>query len=540
MQRQVTKRQVQVIQPTINTGFMQAPLVPVVKKRVAAYARVSTEHEEQQTSYEAQVDYYTKKIKERTDWLFVEVYTDKGITGTNTKRREGFNRMVQDALDGKIDLILTKSVSRFARNTVDTLTTIRKLKERGVAVYFEEQSINTLDGKGELLITIMSSIAQEESRSISDNVTWGQRKRFADGKVSVGYKHFLGYEKGEDGLPQIVEEEAKIVRYIYREFLLGKTGSYIAKTLTQAGIPTPAGKSEWQASTVMSILQNEKYKGAALLQKQFTIDFLEKKMKVNEGEVPQYYIEHSHEPIIDPVDHDRVQLEIGRRKKLDRRYSSAHLFSARVICGDCGGFYGRKLWHSNDVYRTFIWQCNDKYKKDHRCKTPHLTEEKLKEAFVEALNQRMEIKEETLAACRLGIDAICDLAELEAGIRSIKDEIAVLVELSRQLIEENSRSVHDQEEYQRKHAALVERYEEADGRLKALQAERSRRMDIRKNTEWFLESFSQQEGLLDEFDESLFFSLTDVMTVYHDGRVAVRFRDGVEIEVSQGLSSKTA
>lgn len=166
--------------------------------------------------------------------------------------------MVKDALDGKIDLILTKSVSRFARNTVDTLTTIRKLKDRGVAVYFEEQSINTLDGKRELLITIMSSIAQEESRSISDNVTWDQRKRFADGKVSLGYKYFLGYEKGEDGLPQIVEEEAKIVRYIYREFLLGKTGSHIAKTLTEAGIPTPGGKKEWQASTVMSILQNEK------------------------------------------------------------------------------------------------------------------------------------------------------------------------------------------------------------------------------------------------------------------------------------------
>ena len=200
MQRQVTKRQVQVIQPTIRTGFINAALAPVVKQRVAAYARVSTEHEEQQSSYEAQVDYYTRKITERFDWTFVEVYTDKGISGTNTKKREGFNRMIKDALDGNIDLILTKSVSRFARNTVDTLITIRKLKDRGVAVYFEEQNINTLDGKGELLITIMSSIAQEESRSISDNVTWGQRKRFADGKVSVGYKQFLGFEKGEDGL----------------------------------------------------------------------------------------------------------------------------------------------------------------------------------------------------------------------------------------------------------------------------------------------------------------------------------------------------
>mgnify|MGYP004704452769 CR=1 FL=1 len=234
MQRQVTKRQVQVIQPTIRTGFINAALAPVVKQRVAAYARVSTEHEEQQSSYEAQVDYYTRKIAERSDWTFVEVYTDKGISGTNTKKREGFNRMIKDALDGNIDLILTKSVSRFARNTVDTLITIRKLKDRGVAVYFEEQNINTLDGKGELLITIMSSIAQEESRSISDNVTWGQRKRFADGKVSVGYKQFLGFEKGEDGLPKVVEDhyehpaEREIQRRrpspkILHSRLLGKT-----------------------------------------------------------------------------------------------------------------------------------------------------------------------------------------------------------------------------------------------------------------------------------------------------------------------------
>lgn len=377
MQRQVTKRQVQVIQPTLHAGIHQSTLTPVVKKRVAAYARVSTEHEEQQSSYEAQVDYYTRKITERSDWVFVEVYTDKGISGTNTKKREGFNRMIRDALDGKIDLILTKSVSRFARNTVDTLTTIRKLKDRGVAVYFEEQSIDTLDGKGELLITIMSSIAQEESRSISDNVTWGQRKRFADGKVSLGYKQFLGFEKGEDGLPKVVEEEARIVRYIYRSFMMGKTGSHIARALTEAGIPTPGGKKQWQASTIMSILQNEKYKGAALLQKSFTVDFLEKRMKVNEGEVPQYYIEHSHEAIIDPLEHDRVQLEISRRKALDRHYSSAHLFSSKVICGECGGFFGRKVWHSTDAYKNYIWQCNEKYRQKQKCGTPHFQEEEL-------------------------------------------------------------------------------------------------------------------------------------------------------------------
>lgn len=540
MQRTVTKRQVQVIQPRVTAGFMQSAFAPVVRQRVAAYARVSTEHEEQQTSYDAQVDYYTKKIKERSDWEFVEVYTDKGITGTNTKKREGFNRMVKDALDGKIDLILTKSVSRFARNTVDTLTTIRKLKERGVAVYFEEQSINTLDGKGELLITIMSSIAQEESRSISDNVTWGQRKRFADGKVSVGYKQFLGFEKGDDGLPKVVEEEAKIVRFIYRSFMMGKTGSHIARTLTEAGIPTPGGKKEWQASTIMSILQNEKYKGAALLQKQFTIDFLEKKMKVNEGEVPQYYIEHSHEAIIDPLEHDRVQLEINRRKALDRHYSSAHLFSSRVICGDCGGFYGRKVWHSTDTYKNYIWQCNEKYRKRLKCKTPHMKEAELKRLFISAYNQRAEVKEETLAACRLGIESICDLAHLDKQIQTISDEISVLVEMSRQLIEENAHSAQDQDEYQRRHTALVAKYEDAEARLKTLQAERNRRIEMRKSIEWFMESFTQQDGLLEEFDESLFFAVIDVMTVYHDGRVTVRFRDGIEIEASQEVPFRTA
>lgn len=215
------------------------------KLRVAAYARVSTNNEEQLTSYEAQVDYYTRYIQSKDEWQFVEVYTDEGISATNTKKRDGFNRMVADALAGKIDLIITKSISRFARNTVDTLTTVRKLKEKGIEVFFEKENIRTLDGKGELLITIMSSLAQEESRSISENVTWGQRKRFADGKVSLPYRRFLGYEKGPDGLPVIVESEAVIIRLIYRLFLYGKSPSAIATYLTDEGIPTPGGKKVW-------------------------------------------------------------------------------------------------------------------------------------------------------------------------------------------------------------------------------------------------------------------------------------------------------
>ena len=343
------------------------PEIKVQKRRVAAYARVSTDSEEQQTSYAAQVDCYTKYIQERADWEFVAVYTDEGISALNTKHRDGFNRMVADALDGKIDLIVTKSVSRFARNTVDSLMTVRKLKEKGVEVFFEKENIYTLDSKGELLITIMSSLAQEESRSISENVTWGQRKRMADGKVSLPYKHFLGYRKGADGLPEIVPEEAEIVRNIYRWFMEGKTPTGIARTLTEQGVPTPAGKEQWCSSTVKSILTNEKYKGSALLQKRFTVDFLTKKSKVNEGEVPQYYIEESHPAIIVPEEFELVQAELLRRQNLRRQYNGKSVFAARLVCGDCGNFFGAKVWHSNSKYRQVIWQCNHKFQGVCKC-----------------------------------------------------------------------------------------------------------------------------------------------------------------------------
>ena len=215
--------------PATRNRFTAMPIHSTRKRRVTAYARVSTDSEEQYTSYVAQVSYYTDYIKRNDTWEFVDVYTDEGITGTSTKKRDGFNRMIQDALDGKIDLIVTKSVSRFARNTVDSLTTIRKLKERGVEVYFEKENIYSLDSKGELLLTIMSSLAQEESRSISENVTWGRRKQFADGKVSMPYKHFLGYKRGADGEPEIVEEEAKTVRWFISYFWKAKPPSGLPK-----------------------------------------------------------------------------------------------------------------------------------------------------------------------------------------------------------------------------------------------------------------------------------------------------------------------
>lgn len=285
--------------PATISKYTATPINTARKRRVAGYARVSTDHEEQQSSYEAQMDYYTAYISGRDDWEFAGMYSDAGISATNTRHRDGFKAMVADALAGKIDLIITKSVSRFARNTVDSLTTVRQLKDKGSEVYFEKENIWTLDAKGKLLITIMSSLAQEESSSISENTTWGQRKRFADGKASVAFGQFLGYDRGADGSFVINEEQAETVRLIYRLFLEGRSFYSVARELTDRGIKTPAGKDNWSQSTVRSILSNEKYKGDALLQKSFTVDFLNKKMKPNEGEVPQYYVENNN-PAAEP------------------------------------------------------------------------------------------------------------------------------------------------------------------------------------------------------------------------------------------------
>ena len=249
-------KRVTTIPATLNR-FDSKPIAVLRKRKVAGYARVSTDSEEQSTSYAAQVDYYTRFICSREDWEFVGVYTDEGISATNTKKRDGFNQMIEDALAGKIDLIITKSVSRFARNTVDSLMTVRKLKEKGIEVYFEKENIYTLDSKGELLITIMSSLAQEESRSISENTTWGKRKQFADGKGSFAYSTFLGYERGEDGCMKVNPEQAEMVKLIYQLFLQGLSPYAISKKLMGLGIKSPSGKDTWHQSTVISILPNE-------------------------------------------------------------------------------------------------------------------------------------------------------------------------------------------------------------------------------------------------------------------------------------------
>lgn len=275
----------------------------------------------------------------------------------------------------------------------------------------------------------MSSLAQEESRSLSENVTWGMRKRFSDGKVSMPYKHFLGYEKGPDGIPVIVEEEAEVVREIYDLFLSGSTYLSIAKELTERGIPTPAGKAKWQTSTIYSILQNEKYKGAALLQKKYTTDFLTKKQKVNEGEVPQYYVENSHPAIIDPRKWELVQIELERRGSIGRGNSGCNIFFSRIICGECGSFYNHKSWNTKKHGKRAVWHCKRKYYSDRSCNSPVISEEDIKEKFVSAFNEVFDERAFILDSCRDVLEHFEDTAVLDVKIEEHVRECEIVAEM---------------------------------------------------------------------------------------------------------------
>lgn len=440
--------------------------------------------------------------------------------------------MVADALDGKIDLILTKSISRFARNTVDTLTTVRKLKERNVEVYFEKENIYTLDAKGEVMITIMSSLAQEESRSISENITWGKRRSMEEGKFSLAYKHFLGYKKGEDGILEIVEDEAKIIRKIYQMYLDGQTVRMIADHLTKQGIPTPMGKENWRVSTIMSILQNEKYKGDALLQKTYVADFLTKRVKKNCGEIPQYYIKDSHPAIIDPATFDLVQKEIERRRPERHKLHRSSPFTAKVICGDCGGYYGRKVWHSNSKHRKYIWRCNQKYEEKTVCSTPNLDEATLKAAFVEAFNRVLGDKEQYVARFEEMLPLLADTSKREMQLAEAQDRHSHQMNSLRLYMEENTRQIQDQEEYSRRFSEMDTECKKAEEEIEAIQKEILAQSGRKEQIRRCLDELRKCGNILEEFDLDLWNSMVESVTVCSDKILEFQFRDGTKISVS--------
>lgn len=372
------------------------------KRRVAAYCRVSTNDDDQLLSFDNQVSHYTASINSNPEFLFVGVYADEGISGTSTKRREEFRRMISDCEDGKIDHIITKSISRFARNTQDCLEYSRKLKDLGVSIFFERENINTMDGAGELLFTILSSLAQEESRSISENSKWGIRKKFREGKAHGGIAcRLLGYDTGADGNLVINKEQAVVVKRIFDEYLSGNAPEIIAKGLRDDGTQTAKG-GEWGTTQIRAILRNEKYKGDLLLQKYYTPDFLTKKIVKNNGELERVFVQGAHEPIVSREVWEIAQMELDREERFKEQYglrvvgmyTDTNPFSCKIFCGDCGVIYRIKVWtRRNGKHR--VWQCTSKYPEKGviGCHNIHVYEKDLFVKFMEAWNRMMDDQE---------------------------------------------------------------------------------------------------------------------------------------------------
>ncbi len=369
------------------------------KVRVAAYCRVSTDHEDQEGSFKNQVDYYTKLIHTTPDWVMAGIFADEGISGTGTKKRNGFMDMITACEDGKVDLVITKSISRFARNTQDSLNYSRKLKNLNIPIIFEKESINTMEASGELMFTILSSLAQEESRNISENTAWGIRSKFQQGIPHINTESLLGYDKDKDGNLIINEEQAVVVRRVYRDFLEGWTPSEISRRFNEEGVPGVHGTACWYPSTIEMMLQNEKHVGDLLMQKTFTADFLTKVQAENKGELEQYFIKDDHPAIICREDWEAVQIELARREDFRKRHgirtsgsSTYDRFYSRVFCASCGGKFVRKYWKGN---KAVFWKCeNAEKKKGHTCDAEIIREETLCRAVVIAWNSVVENRQE--------------------------------------------------------------------------------------------------------------------------------------------------
>lgn len=440
-----TGRKVTVIPPIAEMqGESRIDMRP---KRVAAYCRVSTDREEQEHSFETQKAMYTEMIMMKPSWQTAGIYADEGITGTVAKKRPGFMKMIEDCRKGKIDMIVTKSVSRFSRNNLDCLMYVRELKQLGIPIIFEKEGINTIQVSSELLLTLFGALSQAESESISMNVKLGIRQSLKNGNVRFSYKTFLGYRKGADGQPEIVPEQADIVRRIYNDFLAGATYLEIAKRLTEEKVPTMGGGSRWFSERIKSILKNEKYKGDALLQKTYITDPISKRVKKNNGELPMYYVENSHPAIIERRIFDRVQEEIARRagkKKVKQtgtktelgRYSGKYALTELLYCGECGTPYRRCTWSRNGK-KKIVWRCVSRldYGKKYCKNSPSVEESRLHNAITAAITKKANSEEINIGGImdhiesfgsRRDTDGIIQRQRRIAEIEKVIDDLARL------------------------------------------------------------------------------------------------------------------
>ena len=535
------KKNISII-PAINTYKndinQQAKMI-----RVAAYCRVSTLQEQQESSYEAQVSYYTEKITSNPCWKLAGIYADDGKSATSTRKRLDFQSMIDDCMAGKIDMVLTKSISRFARNTVDALTNIRKLKEKNIPVLFEKESINTMEGSGELLLTILSSQAQEESRNISENCHWGIVRKFEEGKVIVNHSKFLGYTKDENGNLVIVPEEAELVRRIFRLYLEGNSSYRIKRILESEGIKTVTGKSTWQASTIDKMLSNEKYMGDALLQKTYTVDFLTKKKVNNNGIVPQYYVEDDHEAIIPKEIFHRVQEEKARRASIYKpavkrkeamkkgKYSSKYVLSDILFCGECGQPYRRQVW-SKYGQKQAVWRCDNRLKHGSRkCKnSPTLKESILQEAIMTAINNVVEDKGEFVQAFRENVIQIIGSHRATEDNRLIDEQIEQCQENIMQLIEISSKDNNPNDTFNSEYQKTADKLRELQ-KAKARAAKEKLLEDKYQQRVNDMEKYIKKTGYLKrEFDDELVRRLIRIVKVINVNKIEIQFQSGIVME----------
>lgn len=540
----MTRKVVQVIEPK---PLSQGEEVKVQKKRVCAYCRVSTGNEEQQSSYEAQVSYYEDYIRGKKDWELVDVYADEGISGTNTKHRLEFNRMIKDCIAGKIDMVVTKSISRFARNTEDCLKYVRQLKDKGIAVYFEKENINTLDSTGEVLLTILSSLAQDESRNISENVKWGIRRKFEDGVVRLCSSRFLGYDLIGNELV-INEKEAEIVRRIFNEYLEGKGYQAIALGLMEDGVPTVANGKQWYYSTIRTILGNEKYCGTLLQQKTVTVDFLTHKRVKNKELAPMYKIEDNHEPIITKEVFEQVQKEREKRAKLadkngngDRtKHSNLYAFSGKLVCKKCGNTLKRRKWNCGTKSEKVVWQCKSyiNHGKD-ACDAKAVSDEDLKRSFVKLVNDLRTDKEDFLAIFIKNTEKILErnseinLEEMDNNIREIQKELRELVRLqikgkiNEDIYEEEYILLNDQLE-----GYLLER-EEMESVYEEAQDYKARIIKI-------VEVLTQNDTIISEFDDEIFKAMIEKVEIVSPTHFRFKLNNGAIWEDEYVPTQQTA
>lgn len=504
---------------------------------VAAYCRVSTEQEEQQNSYQVQIEYYTSYISSNPEWSFAGIFADEGISGTQTKNRTEFNRMIKMCKKKKIDLVLCKSTSRFARNTVDCLEYIRLLKSLGIGVIFEKENINTLTAQSEFILALYSSFAQAESESISKNITLGNQMAFKEGKVRYQYKHWLGYKKGEDGKPQIVPEEAETVKTVFRLFLEGKSYNGIVKYMNDNNYVNRSTTGQWVSSMVKRILENEKYIGDSILQKTFTVDCITHKNVRNKGERPMYYVSDCHPAIIDKDTFNRVQQEIARRNSKrsastknpteQSKYSSKYALTELLICGECGTACRRCRWTSHNRDRT-VWRCINRLEHGPKyCKSPAIDEKPLHNAIVRAINEFYNCADDVANVLKTATDSVLSGTK-GSDIQQIEQRLKDIDNARKEFINLIATGTCAADSLDNEFAKLFEEEEQLSQTLLSLKSQADSEQN--KLAEELKAEIGNTSFRLEEYDDVLVRKVVECVKVLNIGEISVAFKGGYEIK----------